>query len=280
MRAAPIVLAVLLLLAGCSAAPAVEREDPATTTVTPVDVPADYDYAPGLTTAGVTEPATLAEAHTTVLAGTAYRLTADRTVRYANGTLREQLRLDVALSADRTYLATAATRGPTAPVFLGRPPANATYWSNGTVYVRKLTRDGRTAYNDFDVPSSGAGTWRYWTRTVPFGGEQATPRTFYTDVFASVPVTVDGETTTGDTTAYQVSGDDLASPGFRTEVTDIRDVQLVATVREDGLVSSLTLRYAGTVDGDSVRVTRTVRYRSVGSATAPRPPWFQKAVEG
>lgn len=279
MRVTPVVVAVLLL-AGCSGPPTLTDPDPTTATVTPVDVPADYAYAPGVTEAGVTEPDTLAVAHESVLAGSSYRITSNRTVRYANGTLREQLLVDVALAADGTYLASAATRGPAAPVFLGRPPANGTYWSNGTVYVRKLTRDGRTTYNQFETPGSGAATWQYWTRTVPFGGEQATPRRFYESLFAAVPVRVVGEVSAGNATTYRLVGEEPRTTQFVDEVADPRNVRLVATVRDDGLVESLSLRYEGEVDGATVRVVRTVRYRNVGSTTVERPPWFEKAVEG
>lgn len=280
MRIRTVAVAALLVVAGCSAAPSLPGTDDPTATVTPVDVPADYDYAPGVTDAGVTDPATLAEAHESVIADSSYRLRANRTVRYANGTLREQLLVDVALAADGTYLATTATRGPAAPVFLGRPPANGSYWSNGSVYVRKLTRDGETTYTEFEPPSSGAGTWRYWTRTVPFGGEQATPSGFYRSLFASVPTSVDGETTAENATAYRLVGDSRAENRFADELSDVRDVRLVATVRRDGLVVSLSLRYVGELDGATVRVSRTVRYRDVGATTVERPSWYERAVGG
>lgn len=280
MRAVTVVV-VLVLLAGCNGAPSLDGPGSATTeTVSPVDVPADYAYAPGVTDAGVTDPLVLAEAHESVLVNTSFRLTANRTVRYANGTLREHLSVDVAVTADGTYLASAATAGPAAPVFLGRPPANGTYWSNGSVYVRKLTRDGRTTYTRFEPPGNGAGTWQYWTRTVPFGGEQATPGAFYGALFADVPSQVDGQTRTDDGTAYRVSGTSATSSRDADELRDVGNVRLVATIRDDGLVESLSLRYQAVVDGQPVLVERTVRYRAVGSTAVERPSWFEKAVEG
>lgn len=278
MRAISAVV-LLVLLAGCNGAPSVDGPDTATS-VTPVEVPADYDYAPGVTTDGVTEPATLAAAHEQVLANSSFRITANRTVRYANGTLREQLLVDVAVAENRTFLAAATTRGPNAPVFLGRPPATGTYWSNGSVNVRKLTRDGTTTYNEFEMPGSGAGTWRYWTQTVPFGGGQATPGAYYGSLFAAVPTSVTGENTSGSTTSYRLASERPIVGEFRTDVTDVRDVRLVATVREDGLVTDLSLRYVGEVDGATVRVVRTVRYRGVGSTTVARPSWFENATGG
>lgn len=276
MRVTPVAVAALLLLAGCNTAPSLK--DTGTASVTPVDVPADYDYAPGVTVDGVTQPATLAAAHGSVIGERSYRLTTNRTVRYANGTLREQLLVDVRLAADGTHLASATIRGPAAPVFLGRPPANGTFWSNGTVYVRKLSRDGRTTYNEFETPGSGAATWQYWAHVVPFGGEQATPRGFYSALFAAVPVRIAGEASAGDATTYRLVGDTVADGQFVDEFSAVHDVRLVATVRADGLVASLSLRYTAEIDGETVRVVRTVRYRDVGATTVERPPWFEKAV--
>jgi hypothetical protein len=170
-------------------------------------------------------------------------------------------------------------------VFLGRPPANGTYWSNGTTNVRALTRDGSTTYNEFGAPGSIGATWRYWARTVPFGGEQGTPQRFYTDLFASVPVEVvdrsqPNESATTDLTSYRLVGRRVAENQFAEEFSAVRDVRLVATVRADGLVTSMSLRYTADVDGATVDVVRTIRYRGVGTTTAERPPWFEKAVGG
>ena len=275
MRTVTVAVAVGLLLAGCNTVPSLDGPTSPTTTVTPVDIPAEYDYAPGVTTEGVTDPGALAAAHERALADSSYRVRATRTVRHANGTLRAQLLVDVALDQNRTFLASAATRGPAAPVFLGRPPATGTYWSNGSVYVRRLTRDGETTYTAFEPPGGGAGTWRYWTRTVPFGGGQATPGGFYRGLFTAVPTRLADETPGAE--PYRLVGDTATAP-FQTEVTDVRDVRLVASVRRDGLVQSLTLRYAGEIDGTTVRVERTVRYRDVGTTAVGRPPWFEKAV--
>jgi hypothetical protein len=276
-RRATLLLCVLLVLSGCSALLDADTPTP-TPGVTPAPVPADAVVAPGLSPEGVVEPAVLADAHATAITDESFVLTAERTVRYTNGSLHSNLRVRVAVDADRTYLATAATDGPEAPVFLGQPPANATYWSNSSVFVRKLTRDGRTTYNDFDAPGSGAGTRSYWTDTVPFGGEGASARSFYGGLFAAVPVEVTDDPDSE--AAYRLSGSGLVgnTTAFSGEVTNVSDVRLVASVTERGLVSSLSLRYAGEVDGAPVEVTRTVAYEGVGETTVERPDWFERAV--
>lgn len=269
-----LIVCLLLTTAGCNAPGGDAGE--ATRTVTPAPVPMETTLAPGLSDEGVVNARALADAHVGVLAESAYRLTANRTVRDANGTLREQLTLEMALAADRTYRAETATAGPDAPVFLGRPPANATFWSNGSTYVRKLTRDGQTTYNQF-TPVDGAGTWQYWARTVPFGGQQGSPRAFLSQTFRAVETTVVGRTDANGTTAYLLVGN-ATTEQLDAGVDDPQNVSLTATVTENGLVRSLSLRYVGTIDGDQVVVTRTIAYRDVGATTVERPDWFDQAV--
>lgn len=266
---------LLLVTAGCNV-PAGGGSGEPTRTVTPVPVPAEETLAPGVTDEGVVNPRALADAHAGVLAGTSFRLSVNRTVRGANGTLRDRLRLDLALAADRGYRAEAATAGPDAPVFLGTPPANATFWSNGSTYARKLTRDGETTYNTF-TPVEGAGTWQYWARTVPFGGQRASPRAFLTRTFRAVDTTVVGRADANGTTVYRLRGN-TTTERLDAQIDDPRNVSLTATVTERGLVRSLSLRYVGTMDGEPVRVTRTVAYRDVGATTVERPPWLERAV--
>lgn len=276
--------ALLVVLAGCGGLPlgggGDGRPTPLGETTTPAplptDAPADTRLAPGVTGAGVTKPRTLADAHAGLLANTSYRLVTTRTVRGTDGTLRQRLSLNLSLAPDRGYLVHVATAGPRAPVFLGTPPAEATFWSNGSIYLRSLTRDGETTYNEFQ-PIDGAGTWQYWARTVPFGGPAGTPRNFVGDTLAAVPTRVNGRVGVEPAT-YRVVGDRATDSleGF----DDPGEVRLVATVTEAGLVRSVSLSYTTTVDGEAVRVERTVRYERVGNTSAPRPPWADRALDG
>jgi hypothetical protein len=269
----PGLLAVLVVLAGCGAGPFATPEP----TVTPVPVPEGDrgSLAPGVSDEGVERPGVLAAAHADALTNRSYRLVTSRTVRYENGTLRERLRLELALSADRHYLVDAETAGPEAPVFIGKPPATATFWSNGSTYTRRLTRDGETTYTRFQ-PTDGAGTWQYWARTVPFGGRQGSPRNFVEETFTTVPTSITGRTAVGNTTAYGLAGTRATDP--LPGVDEPHSVVLRATVTADGLVKSVTLRYAGTVDGEAVSVERTVRYEGVGNTTVGRPAWTDRAL--
>ncbi|TSD14219.1 hypothetical protein DP107_08170 [Haloglomus irregulare] len=276
-----VALAVLLVTAGCSGfGPASDPGDAGpTSSLTPVPVPDDDSretLAPGLTADGVESPEALANGHAASLDTRSYRLIANRTVRYENGTLREQLLFDLSLGADRTYLVETATAGPEAPVFLGTPPAKAAFWSNGSVYTRRLTRDDETTYTRFR-PIDGAGTWQYWARTVPFGGGLASPRGFFETTFSSVPTRVTGRAPESDTVSYRLAGD--RATGSLPGVDDPRAVDLAATVTTNGLVRSLTLVYNGTIEGEPVRVRWTIRYENVGNTTVNRPSWTDRALD-
>lgn len=280
-RVTAVALAVVLLLAGCSTL----SSDPAprgpTETATPAPVPTggpDGVLAPGVTREGVTDPRTLAEAHVARLADESYTLVVTRTTRHPNGTLRERLDLNLSLAADRSYLVHAETEGPEAPVFLGRPPASAAFWSNGSVYTRRLTHRGDTTYTTFQ-PTNGAGTWQYWARTVPFGGRGGNPRGFITRTFGSTPTRTTGRVADDGTTAYTLVGTGATAP-IELGVEDPREVDLRATVTAEGLVRSVNLTYVGTVDGQPIEVTRRFRYERVGATNVTRPAWVARALSG
>ena len=274
-------LCLLVVLAGCNAPVGAGGGGTADTppAATAAPVPEDSTLAPGLADEGVVDPERLTDAHTGAISDDSYTLVANRTERYGNGTVRSGLRIRVELAADRGYHVRTATAGPDGPVFLGTPPASGAFWSNGSVYVRRLTNDDSTIYNEFRPREGGAGTWTYWVTTVPFGGGQADPTSFYTGVFRSVAVDTVERDTDGDSVVYRLHGSELREASFTGEFADVRNVSLRATVTERGLVRSLRLRFTGTVDGEPVRVEWQVRYRNVSATTVERPGWFERAVQ-
>ena len=147
MRVVLVALAVALV--GC---PAV---GPAAT-----PTPEPEEYPPGVSGEGVVDATTLADAHDRAIENTSYTLVSNRTVRYTNGTVASALFVRVELAADRSFFVRTSTAGPDGPEFLGKPPAAGEFWSNGTVYVRALARDGETTYNRFTPPDTYVGTWR------------------------------------------------------------------------------------------------------------------------
>ena len=288
-------LALAVLLAGC---PALGGSGQPTVTPTPAPVPADPSYPPGVDEAGVVDPADLARAHAAVVRNQSYTLVSNRTIRSATGDLRSLLAIHLELADDRTYLVSARTAGPDGPEFLGRPPASAEIWSNGSVYVSaRPGLDGRTV-REFDPPNEYVASWRYWRGTVAFGGQAGFARESLGGLFASIPTelvdtrrtngtTTDGTTngtttavTTNGTTVFRLVGESATSARFaKVGSGPVGNVSLAATVTEQGVVRSFDLAYDRRVDGELVQVRWSLRYERVGSTGVPRPDWIAAVGE-
>lgn len=271
----PVGLVLLVLLSAGCAGFGGDLTGRSADTVTPAPVPENATaYPPGIGPEGVLNPRVLGEAHGDALNGTGYVLTANRTVRYPNGTLYSRLRVRVELAPNRTHSVRISTRGPGAPVLLGRPPASATFWSDGDRFLRRLERDDRTIYNEYTPPDSYAGTWRYWVQDVALDGRPADDVTQTVGAFRTrtVGATRDGTVTVGGTELRDDRvGDEL--------VTDTANASLVARVEPDGLVRFYRVTYrTDTPDETTVHVTRTVRVEAVGNTTVGRPAWYDRAV--
>jgi hypothetical protein len=270
VREAALLLSVVL--AGCAFGLGGPTE-----TLTPVPGgEADPEFPPGVSERGVSFPGTLAEAHARAIENTSFTLVSNRTVRWANGSVRSGFDVRVRLDRNRTYHATLRTAGPAGPVVLGQPPATAEFWSDGDTYLRALGTGNRT-YNEFTPPGNGVATWRYWTRTVAFGGQAGYPGRTIRGVFGSVPTRIaDRQAGTG---RLRLVGDELTDgDAFPPDVDSPRNLTLVAEVEPSGLVRTLRLRYEGTVDGRPVTVRRYIAYRSVGSTAVGRPAWYGRAI--
>ncbi len=283
MRPGPAVcLAVVVVLAGCSGLPFVGDEGDDTAAATAIsDGQVAAQAPPGVLSRQVTNPAELGRAHARAIENRSYVVTANRTIWDPNGTVRSHLAVEVAIDEARTFQATVSTAGPDAPVLLGEPPAAAVFWSNGSTYLRRLTRDGEQTFGEFEPPTTWIGTWSYWVKTVPFGGRGNLPAKFYASLFTAVPASVDGQTTRRNTTYFRLVNDRERPFTNRTvpgRVSSVHDLSLVAVVDDDGLVRSLDLQYAGTLEGEAVRVRHTIRYAAVGTTAVDRPPWFDRAA--
>ncbi|RLM45080.1 hypothetical protein DVK00_11585 [Haloarcula sp. Atlit-47R] len=250
--------------------------DGSPTPVTPAPVPTDSAtaYPAGVGPTGVTSPSLLGSAHGDRLNGTGYTLTMTRTVRYANGSLRSHLRVHVALDKNRTHLANISVRGHAAPVLLGRPPATASFWSDGDTYLRRLVRDNRTVYNEYDPPDSYAGTWQYWVHTAALNGRPAADVTRTVAPFH----TRTSRSGRSDGAVYVISGDRLWDNATSTVWASRKNATLVAHVTRSGLVRNYRTEYTTVTDGgDPITVTRTVRFTKVGNTMVGPPPWRDRA---
>jgi len=276
VRATVLLVGLLVLLAGCNGLTGAGEPTP---TVTAAEVPAEAAaYPPGIDDGGATAPDVLAAAHSDRVENRSYVLVSNRTVRYTNGTVRSALSVRVALADDRSYLVRVRTDGSEAPVLVGRPPANATYWSDGETYARKLTRGDRTTYTLFSPPDQYTATWRFWTQTVAFGGGSGYAGGTIRDTFGAVPTTLDGTVTRNGTELYRLTGEGTTVAGrMAPELDTVNAVTLEAAVGRNGVVRRIAYRVDGDIDGTTVTVDRTIEYRRVGSTTVEAPPWLDRA---
>lgn len=276
MRAVGVVVAIAVLLAGCNSIAPAPQATP-TTTPAPIPTPEHHPawFAPGVTSENV-DGVALAAAHASHLKNRSYTMTVNRTVRYANGSLRSQVVTQIRLSRDRSYQVSIHVAGQHATRVIGRPPAHAEFWSNGSLYIRKYSRENETVYNTFR-PAGGAGTWRFW---VHFFVLEGPAREDIAAIFEATDArVVDRGTVDGHRRVH------LAAEGHEsTEFVDIDearavgDVEVRAVVDERGFLTNYRVAYTATIDGDPVVVDRTVRYQDIGNTSADRPQWYDRAI--
>lgn len=275
-RSLPVVLTLLVVLAGCNGlapatSPTVSDEQTASPAVSPTETTPGQEFPPGLTTEGVSEPFALSDAHAAAL-DTSYTVREAATIRYANGTVHTNETSNVAVASnDSRYRYTSTVRG-TASNFVGGGEGTLTAYSNGTVVLQRVEHADNTTYGIYTTSSGDPvrpsevyhGTPRNAERIVTLFGEAE-----------NVSV---AERTGG---AYDLRATLLAVDALDVRGTTIRnvtDVELTATVTADGLVRSYELSLRGTVDGNAVTVTERTRYSGVGSTTVARPGWYDEAT--
>lgn len=273
-------LVFAVILAGCGGAVlGGDRSPPTTATATTNQ--STILPPPGISSLRVLNPSALGRAHARAIENTSYVVVSNRTVSGPNGTLLSRLTTRIAVDDQEGFHARAETAGPEAPVFIGEPPAIGIYWSNGTVYLRKLSHGDRTVYTQYEPPNTWVGTRAYWAEAVPFGARNNRPATFYTAVFHAVPARVVGETSIHGTPVLRLEGtinETDTDADLPDDLDSISNVTLVALVDQDGLVRALDLRYVGTLDEEPVRVHWSVRYSDIGSTSVDRPSWYDRAA--
>jgi hypothetical protein len=274
---AVLVLVLAVVLAGCGMPFTGGDGGTTSPSVTPAPVPTDEptptpvpQLAPGLDGTGVTDPFALAEAHASVLDGTAYTVQTNVTVRYANGTVYTQQSTDSQLAANRTrYYVVNEVAGAR----IGGGQAGTSLYSDGERVFVARTSAGRTTYRiarGVDREPAPPGEL--------LSGDEAGDERIYS-LFTAVETRIADETSRNGTTRYRIVGANVtgeADPGSR--YGDPRNVTAHATIDSRGLVNEYRLRYEGAVDGANVTVVRRARYIDVGSTTVERPPWYEAAI--
>jgi hypothetical protein len=269
-------VALVVLLAGCPS-----LGGGLTPTSTPEFASAGDAYPPGVGPSGVDGPARLAGAHDEQVSSTSYTLVSNRTIEGADGRLRSRIDIRLELAADRDFRVAVRTAGFDGPLVLGRPPASATFWSNGSVHARALRRGNETTYNRFTPVDGHVGTWRYWRSTAAFGGAGGYAYGWFRSVFSDVRTRLARTGEADGTRLFYLEGRSVRAANFaRVGDGPIRNLSLDVAVTGDGLVRRVDLRYDRSVDGQPVTVRWTLAYEDVGATTVERPPWLDRALAG
>ena len=283
MRRVAVLLCVLL--AGCSGFAATDP-GPDTPTVTPVALdgggtPTGGDsLAPGLTERGVTSPLALARAHATAVETREHAFVHQWRVEFANGTVRGSVTQRVLAVPDGPFTATLSVRGRTG--IIGTRPTVAEFWSNGTEMVeraRTTDPDGNTTVRYLYLPreqyAGGSGFYNSLRRPKPWLDVYV----LFDSVDAKVSARQAGETP--NETVYLIEATDVTNPDALTAATGFtnpRNLTLVGAITDEGAVRGYRLTFDAEFDGETVEVTRDVRY-DFRDVTVERPEWYETAVD-
>lgn len=255
-RALHLTVVLLVVLAGCggSAGPGPAEVATEQQTATPVGPPA------GLSMESVTDARSLAETHRDSLDDRSHTVEYRRTLRYENGTVYSRTNETRRVGTDDTTWVEQRVTG-TKPLFLGRQPGNVESWSNGSVAVARISTGDQTTYQ------------RYGTlfQRVSFDRVYALYTTF--------DLVVTGRTGTGADTRYHLSSTAAEANGVGVGPNPARDVSLTVAVDGDGVLRHYNLTYTTTFDNRTLPTTETVRVRTLGETSVPRPEWVGTAVD-
>jgi hypothetical protein len=266
MARVAVVLAAVVLLAGCGSVATPDGEVTPTRTITAVPLPQETPtprgppvLAPGLSAEGVFDAAELADAHAATLSATSFTAVREERRQRADGSLVSSYRSVVRMSAagDRFRYGLNQT-----DVRDGRfRNQSLARYADGTRVYAATTRGGETTYSvlgDPGEPTDPSAVFR----------ENATARVGVVRLFGALRLDVTDRLTVDGRTVYRVTVENGSQ-----RLGTLRDVSLNATVREDGLVTAYRLSYAI----GSLRVAVAVDFRDVGATEITPPGWLPAA---
>lgn len=272
MRSAlPLVLALLLVTAGCNFDAGGGTDDPSGPSVTPAPLPPTDTPSPSPTPTPpqLSNPSERAFDHTAALENRSFTVREYREIRFANGTRYHERETNTTVAADETRFRLDSTTRSNASSFPSGRHRFEVY-SNGTLATYRIRSPGRNESGVFRAPD----------------GEPSDPR----DIVARTPTNSDrilavfalvSNVSVRETESHErITATRFAQSRFVVDGVEMRNVTLEsfeATV-EDGLVSEYRLVLRGTVGGERVRAIEYVRYSDVGEAGVEEPPWFGRVV--
>lgn len=265
-RLAPVVLALVIVLAGCGSLAGSSPGTP-TETVTPAPLPADAEQlAPGLTVEGVWNGTRLGTAHQNRLAGQNYTVRTAATVVFENGTVFSEYLTERRFSPDGTGLVSTTLGGLRSVRASGTDTVETTTWTNGSQHVIRRHHENGTVSYSVTTPDRSL---RVYTSTVPS----------LTATLTESDARVIDRSTNRTPATYTLTAPELAERPVPDvlDAVDRRTARLVVT--ENGLVQRVTVRQAGRLDGHRAVVNNTVSYHDIGTTTVERPPWLTTARE-
>lgn len=260
-RLAPAALCTLLVLAGCNGVLGDGTPDRSTYAV-------PEEYPPGIDAETGVDPDVLLDEHADGLRGRSMTIESRHTQRFvANGTVRYRSRLVERVGADDDLHAVQRVGGS---LDLGLPGSTARIerWSNESLSVLAVTAGNETTYQaDHRNPGDTRDRLAFDRLYLLFSVLDPTP-------------TGNGSLAGDRVTVLRANRTDVdASLSRFPRIREVRNVTFVAWVDEGGVVRGYRLRYDATVGNATVRVTRSLRFRGIGSTTVDRPDWVSAAIE-
>ncbi|UPM41887.1 DUF7537 family lipoprotein [Halocatena salina] len=257
----PVVLALLLVLSGCSGFPVIGTDsDPVT--VTPAQVPTDGEKGmpPGVTESGISSVQTLIDAHREALANrsvainSTYRIAVDdRTVGESNTTIR--------VAADRTAVSTVSKH----------TPSNATRetWTNETGFYSKGTQNGTDTYRHYNATRESLPQERSDSR-LSMGIKSLLQKASNVSV---EPISDDGSP---DRYLLQGTQQRDEQSGFSSTNMTIQEGNLSAVIDENGFIREYEYERRQRNDTTIARVRTDVQFH-VNATPPEQPAWVDKA---
>lgn len=235
----------------------------------PTDSPAPATLVPGLTTAGVTDPARLDRSHREALSReNGFRIEREGLSRYADGFERTQSRLTAARNG--TAYRIAARQGSDRIGLVDEPVTAVVVWFDaGGTFRRTTDADGTVRASRLDARAARAAS-EHVDIALPAGVRQLFAAFDRIDVSTVDP-------------GYRLRADEDGSvPGLPRQPGDVapRDARLSARVRRSGQVGWYTLRYVATAaEDETVARNALVRFDPNRPARLERPEWVTAIVE-